>query len=120
MLICLSASTPPCLFTHNTSASLSSTGLTSSEKLSWATTTRDRFRSWSAEALQLLHTGFQQQQQQQQLQPQQQQSQATVALLESLTSWVRLGALHHVTQQLGEATAQVGLLHIQSQQEEVR
>lgn len=92
-------------------------GLTSSEKLSWATTTRDRFRSWSPEALQLLHCWLQQQPQQAQ-QPQQQQ-QATVRLLECLTAWVKLGCLHHVSQQQAEATAHVGLQAIQSSQAEV-
>jgi hypothetical protein len=86
------------------------TGLTSSEKLSWATTTRDRFRAWSPDALQLLHSWLHHHQQQQQ---------AIVSLLECLTAWVRLGCLHFVTQQQGEATAQVGLLHIQSPREEV-
>jgi len=90
------------------------TGLTSSEKLSWATTTCARFRSWSTEALQLLLSWQQQQQ------PDQQPQQVAVCVLECLTAWVKLGCLHHVSQELAEATAQVGLMHIQSMQEEVR
>jgi hypothetical protein len=86
-------------------------GLTSSEKLSWATTTRERFRSWSRDALQLLHLWLQQQQQQV--------MQGTMCLLECLTAWVKLGCLHVVSPQLAVDTAQVGLVHIQSPNPEV-
>jgi hypothetical protein len=103
-----------CVLTHAINAGLAA-GLTSSEKLSWATTTRERFRSWSPEALQLLHSWLQQQQQQQQ-----QAVQGTVCLLECLTAWVKLGCLHVVSPQLAVATAEVGLMHIQSQTPEVR
>lgn len=97
-----------CLCVHTNAV-----GLTSSEKLSWATTTRERFRSWSPDALQLLHSWLQQQQQQQQV------VQGTVFLLECLTAWVKLGCLHVVSPQLAVDTAQVGLMHIQSQNPEV-
>lgn len=85
--------------------------MTSSEKLCWATTTRDRFRSWSHEALQVLLSLLKQQQQQQQ---------GVVCILEGLTAWVRLGALHLVPQQLAAATADAGLTCIQSPHAEVR
>ncbi|WIA33204.1 hypothetical protein OEZ86_006350 [Tetradesmus obliquus] len=85
-------------------------GLSSSQHVDGATATRERFRCWSNEALQLLLTWQQQQQQQQQLQ---------AKLLACLAAWVRLGCLHQVPLQLAEQVAQAGLLGVQSSNEQV-
>jgi hypothetical protein len=52
-------------------------------------------------------------------QQQQEQAAAAVSLLECFTAWVKLGCLHHVSMDVAEATAHVGLLHIQNAEEEV-
>jgi hypothetical protein len=87
-------------------------GLSSSQHVDWATTTRERFRAWSNPALQLLLTWLQQNQQQQQ--------QLQAKLLACLTAWVRLGCLHQVPLQLAEQVAQAGLVGVQSSNEQVR
>jgi hypothetical protein len=93
-------------------------GFSSSQHVDWATSTRERFRSWSNPALQVLLPWLQQQHQQPQ-QQQQQQPQLQAKLLDCLAAWVRLGCLHQVPLQLAERVAQAGLMGVQSSNEQV-
>lgn len=86
-------------------------GLSSSEHWDWAAATSGRFRSWSAPVLQALLVWLQQHRQD---------INVVVQLLQSLTAWVRLGALHQVPYEAAMQAAQAGLLSIQSRNTQVR
>jgi hypothetical protein len=88
-------------------------GLPSSGKLSWATNTRERFRSWATDALSFVLSALHRLQQALQQQQQQQDTALTVRLLDALAAWVKLG-LRSVAPALAEHTAHAGLLFVQS------
>eukprot|EP00775_Hariotina_reticulata_P011810 gene11810-11954_t len=84
-------------------------GLTAGQRLEWATSTRERFRSWSEAVVPLVHSWLRQFGAD---------TRVLVQLMGCLTAWVRLGCLHQVPAQVAESTAQAALLCLQSSNEQ--